>query len=227
MKKDLTAIAVIVDRSGSMGGKEGDVIGGYNRLLDDQAKDPGETRVTLVQFDDRYEVNYVDVPVAEAKRLDEATYQPRGMTALLDAVGRTINELGDRLSVLPEGQRPAKVLVAIITDGLENASREFTHEKIKEMIKHQEEVYSWEFIFLGSDIRSRQEAQVMGIKLQNIAVNQPDGIGVQAAYVAASRGMTGYKCGVESVDMQSITNQADDELRSSSTTGDSSDGRVP
>lgn len=215
MKKDLTAVAVIIDRSGSMGGKEEDVIGGFNRLLDDQEKDPGEARVTLVQFDTVYEVHYVDTPVRDAKRLDGTTYKPCGMTALLDAIGRTVIELGQRLEKTPEDDRPAKVLVAIITDGLENASKEFSHAKIKEMIECQENTYAWEFMFLGSDIRSQDEARGLGIKPQNIAVGKADRVGVRASYLAASRGMSKYRGGDKGIVLQEVADKADDELRGS------------
>ena len=127
---------------------------GFNAFLESQQKLPGEARLTLVLFDHEYIVAHDGVPIKDVPSLDEHTYVPRGTTALLDAIGRTINTIGERLDKAPEPERPGKVIVAILTDGLENASQEFKRKQIFKMIKHQREVYSWEFIFLGA----RQDA---------------------------------------------------------------------
>lgn len=151
MNQDLTDITVILDRSGSMQGVRDDTIGGYNSFMAAQAKLPGHARVSLVQFDDRYEVVYRDVACGQVRPLDQTTFVPRGSTALLDAIGTTVNNIGARLAAMPELVRPAKVVVVIITDGHENASREFTRERVFEMITHQREVYGWDFVFLGAN----------------------------------------------------------------------------
>ncbi|UOY91762.1 VWA domain-containing protein [Ectobacillus sp. JY-23] len=166
MNKNLTEIVFLLDRSGSMSGLESDTIGGFNALIRKQNQMKGETKVTVVLFDDEYEVVWDGVDAKELT-LTENEYQVRGCTALLDAIGKSIMDVGRRLSQTNEAQRPGKVIFAITTDGEENASREFTYEKIKEMIKHQQETYSWEFLFLGANIDAAQEAKSIGIHAEN------------------------------------------------------------
>lgn len=151
MKDNLTYIVVVLDRSGSMGSVQAATIEGINSFIEGQKTSPGQARMTLIQFDDAYEVNYVDRPITEVPSLNFDTYKPRGMTALLDAMGRSIDELGERLAALPESERPSKVVVVIQTDGQENHSTKFTHSEVSEKIKHQKEKYGWEFIFLGAN----------------------------------------------------------------------------
>jgi len=160
MNMNLTEIVFLLDRSGSMGGLESDTIGGFNAFIEKQSQLEGETIVTAVLFDDRYEMLWNGVKATEAK-LTNKEYYVRGCTALLDAVGKTILDLGYRLSKTDEEKRPGKVIFVITTDGLENASREFTYEKAKELIKHQQEKYNWEFIFLGANIDAAKEADSM------------------------------------------------------------------
>jgi hypothetical protein len=150
MKDNFTYIAVVLDRSGSMQRVKHATISGFNEFLQKQKAIDGECQLRLAQFDDDYEVLY-DKPVQHAEELSDHTYQPRNMTALLDAMGKTITELGNKLKALPESERPAKVLVATITDGLENASREYTRDKVFDMVKKQKEQFSWDFIFIGAN----------------------------------------------------------------------------
>ena len=126
-----------------------EAIGGINAFLESQQKLPGEARLTLVLFDREYIVAHDGVPIKDVPPLDSHSYVPRGTTALLDAIGRTINTIGERLDRTPESERPGKVIVAILTDGLENASQEFKRKEIFKMIKHQRDVYSWEFVSLA------------------------------------------------------------------------------
>ena len=163
MKNGLTEISVILDRSGSMNVRKSDTIGGFNAFLDEQQKLPGECTVSLYQFDHEYEAVYEGVPVDKATRLTDTNFVPRGTTALLDAVGRTINAVGIRLATLSEEERPEKVLVVIQTDGQENASKEFDNAKIKEMIDHQRDNYQWQFIFLSADENAFVVGASMGI----------------------------------------------------------------
>lgn len=151
MNTNLTEIACVLDRSGSMEPIREDAIGGFNSFLESQKKQPGEARLTLVLFDNEYLVPENGTPLARVKPLDATTYVPRGSTALYDAIGRTINEVGARLAATPEPDRPGKVIVAILTDGQENASTEFTRETIAGMISHQRKAYSWEFVFLAAN----------------------------------------------------------------------------
>ena len=142
MNDNKTAIMVVLDRSGSMQPLTKDVCGGFDTFVAEQKKLPGEATLTLVQFDHEYEIVYVNKPLDEVPPL---THIPRGSTALLDAVGRGIGELGSALDKQPEDERPGKVIVVIMTDGQENASQEWTREKLRKLIKEQREKYSWEF----------------------------------------------------------------------------------
>ena len=166
MQTNLTEIISLLDRSGSMGGLEEDTIRGYNDFVEKQSRMDGEAIITTVLFDDKYEVLWNGIDIKEAK-ITEKEYFVRGYTALLDAVGKTIIEVGARLSKTKEGDRPDKVIFVIITDGKENASREFTYEKVNELIKHQKNKYNWEFVFLGANIDVEKEAENLGIPLKN------------------------------------------------------------
>ena len=162
MKKGLTEIIYVLDRSGSMGHLTGDTIGAYNAYLDEQKNYEGTTKITTVLFDDRYELLFNGVCIDDAY-LDHSKYYVRGMTALYDALGKTIIDVGARLSGTPESQRPEKVIFIITTDGYENASKEFTISKIREMIEHQQSKYSWEFLFFGANINSAETASSIGL----------------------------------------------------------------
>jgi hypothetical protein len=153
-------IAVILDRSGSMITVKDDTEGGLRAFLDAQTEAPGHTTVSLYQFDDKYEAVYENKALADVPPF---TLRPRGATALLDAVGRTITAVGEQLNSKPEGERPGEVIVVILTDGHENASREFTNRQIKTLITQQQDVYGWKFVFLGADQDAFAEAHAMGI----------------------------------------------------------------
>ncbi|WP_240189764.1 vWA domain-containing protein [Bacillus sp. P14.5] len=166
MNKNLTEVVFLLDRSGSMAGLEIDTIGGFNGFVKRQAVMEGKAIITTVLFDDEYEVLWQGKP-AETVKLTEKEYYVRGCTAMLDAIGKTIAEVGHRLLKTPAGERPGKVIFAITTDGQENASREFSYEKINEMIRHQREIYNWEFIFMGANIDVAKEAENIGILAEN------------------------------------------------------------
>ncbi len=161
MNQNLTEIIFLLDRSGSMSGLEDDTIGGFNGFLNTQCK-LGQTLLTTVLFDDRYEILHNGVDASKVI-LTEKEYFTRGSTALLDAVGKTILDVGFRLSHLPEEGRPGKVIFVITTDGLENASKEFSYEKVNQMISDQRERYQWEFIFMGANIDVAKESHKLGI----------------------------------------------------------------
>ncbi len=156
--KDETDITVVLDRSGSMASVRDDTIGGFNSFLEEQKSVPGLARVSLVQFDDKYEIVYECRDVQDAPLLSAQTFVPRGSTALLDAIGRTMTATGVRLAALPEEGRPEKVLLVVMTDGEENASHEFSGSQIFDMITHQREKYAWEVVFIGAN----QDAVVTG-----------------------------------------------------------------
>mgnify|MGYP002624441087 CR=1 FL=1 len=147
----LTDIAYILDRSGSMKGMEEAAVTAYNQFVKAQLDVPGDALFTFIQFDDAYEVHIPPRPVQNVPELAAAGYTPRGSTALLDAIGRTVLDTDRRISALPEPQRPGKVIVAIFTDGYENASREFTLERISDLIRHYRDTQGWEFIFLAAN----------------------------------------------------------------------------
>jgi hypothetical protein len=161
MNQNLTEIIFILDRSGSMAGLENDTIGGFNGFVKKQAE-AGQTSLTTVLFDDRYEILHNGIDAGDVVLTDDE-YFTRGSTALLDAVGKTINDVGKRLSDTPEASRPGKVIFVITTDGLENASREFSYDKVKKMITHQSDKYGWEFIFMGANIDVVKEGNKLGI----------------------------------------------------------------
>ena len=184
MNQNLTEIVFILDRSGSMNGLENDTIGGFNGFVKKQAK-LGPTNLTTVLFDDKYEILHNGVD-AKNVLLTGETYFTRGSTALLDAVGKTINEVGIRLSETPEPARPGKVIFVITTDGMENASQKFSYDEVKQMITHQTEKYGWEFIFMGANIDVAEEGDKLGIFSDLICVFEPTPRGVDQMYVGAS-----------------------------------------
>ena len=151
MNAHLTEIAYLLDRSGSMEPMREAAVTAFNDFLRVQLEVPGDARLTLVQFDDAYEIHVDARPLQDVPPLTAATYQPRGSTALLDAIGRTIRDFDRRLAALSETEQPGKVIFAIFTDGLENASREFTHPQIGDLIREHREARGWEFLFLAAN----------------------------------------------------------------------------
>ena len=170
MKKELTELVFILDRSGSMSGLESDTIGGYNAMLEKQKKEPGDAVITTVLFDDKYELLHDRINLRGIASITEKEYFVRGNTALLDAVGKTINKIGNAQKHTAEEERAEHVMLVITTDGLENASREFSYEKVRSMIEHQKSKYGWEFIFLGANIDAVATAERFGID-KNRATN--------------------------------------------------------
>ena len=162
MKKDVTELVIIIDKSGSMHGLEKDVIGGFNSLIEEQKKE-GETIVTTIFFNDKKKFVHEGVDIKEVKPLDGRSYQPSGCTALLDAVGDAISLIKAKHSKLKEEDLPEHTIFSIMTDGLENSSREYSYSDIKYMIKFQEKC-GWEFIFQAANIDVEEEADRLGIR---------------------------------------------------------------
>lgn len=181
MNKNLTEIVFLLDRSGSMAGLESDTIGGFNAFVKKQSHLEGSTIVTAVLFDDKYEVVWNGMDSTKVKLTDEE-YYVRGCTALLDAVGKTILNVGHRLSRTNKDKAPGKVIFVITTDGLENASSEFTYDKVRELIHHQQDKYNWEFIFLGANIDAAKEANSIGISQQDAYNFEASEDGVESMY---------------------------------------------
>jgi hypothetical protein len=197
MKSDYTHIAMVLDRSGSMASIASDTIGGVNTFLEAQRKAPGECTATLVQFDDVIETVIDGKRVAEVKPLDKETYVPRNSTALYDAVGRTIVSTGDYLMRKAESDRPGKVIFAIITDGYENASREYNRAKVFDMIKHQREVYKWEFVFIGANQDALAEGESIGIARSHSINYAANPRGTQVAYASMAANTVSMRCGLK------------------------------
>ena len=182
MKKGYTEIVYILDRSGSMSGLEADTIGGFNSMIKKQ-KDTGEKAyVSTVLFDDTCEVLHDRIPINRIKPMTDAEYYVRGCTALLDAVGRAIHHIGNVHKYARKEDRPEKTIFVITTDGLENSSRNYNNEEIKNLINN----HNWEFIFIGADIDSYAQARNIGIKKDNTANYSKDSEGIDALYCSVS-----------------------------------------
>lgn len=195
MKNGYSDITVVLDRSGSMACLVDEVIGAFNTFVDEQQQVAGQASFSLVQFDDRYEVYLDAVDLAKVGRLDRTTYVPRGMTALYDAVGRAIVATGTRLAALDEAERPDKVVFLIQTDGMENASREFDAVTLQAMIRHQQDKYAWEFVFLGANIDAGSVAEEIGIARDKALQYANNADGTRAAFAAVSDNLAGFRRG--------------------------------
>lgn len=189
MKQDYTDINIVLDRSGSMQSIKDDTIGGFNAFLQEQKDVPGAATITLAQFDNVYEVVYQAADLATTPELTGKTFVPRGSTALLDAIGRTINETGARLAVMAEHERPSHVIFVILTDGQENASQEFTAAQINQMIQHQRDAYNWEFVFLGANQDAITTASQLGIQAGHAMSYAASAVGTRAAFKSVAKNM--------------------------------------
>lgn len=186
MKPGFAEIICIIDRSGSMNQIKSDAIGGFNAFLEQQKKLPGEANLTYIQFDTEYEVVHENKPLQAVDPIDENIFIPRGATALLDAIGKTLDATGERLAHTPEKNKPEKVIVVILTDGHENASTQYNRSKIQKMISHQREVYSWDFIFLAANQDALAEAKTIGIDAKKSFNFEATDQGVQCAFAQIS-----------------------------------------
>ena len=186
MKKNLTELVFILDRSGSMAGLEADTIGGFNAMIEKQKGEEGEAVVSTVLFDHLSEVIHDRVDLQKIRPMTRKEYYVRGCTALLDAVGGAIHHIGNVHKYAREEDRPAKTLFVITTDGMENASREYTYRRVKELIRRQQERYGWEFIFLGANIDAAREAARFGISEDRAANYHADSQGTAVIYEAVS-----------------------------------------
>ena len=186
MKKNLTEIVFILDRSGSMAGLEDDTIGGFNGMIEKQKREQGDAYVSTILFDNYSEVVHDRVDIRNVPPMTRKEYYVRGCTALLDAVGKAIHHIGNVHKYAREEDRPEKTLFVITTDGLENASRRYTYDKVKTMIERQRETYGWEFLFLGANIDAAREAARFGIRADCAADYHADSIGTEAIYASVS-----------------------------------------
>jgi uncharacterized protein YegL len=177
MKKGLTEIVFILDRSGSMSGLESDTIGGYNSMIEKQKKEEGEALISTVLFDGQTDVLHDRVPLDKISPITEKEYYVRGSTALLDAVGGAIHHIGNVHKYAREEDVPEKTLFIITTDGMENSSRQYSYDKVKKMIEKQKEKYHWEFIFLGANIDAVGVADRFGVDRQHAVRYECDSAG--------------------------------------------------
>lgn len=195
MRKGLTELVFILDRSGSMGGLETDTIGGFNSLLAKQKKEAGDAIVSTVLFDNEVEVLHDRVPLAEVSPLTAKDYYVRGCTALLDAVGTAIHHIGNVHKYARAEDVPEHTLVIITTDGMENASHRYEISQVKKMVKRQQEKYAWEFLFLGANIDAVETASGFGIAPQRAANFQSDHEGTLLNYEVLSETVCAVRTG--------------------------------
>ena len=186
MKKGLTELVMIIDRSGSMSGLEADTIGGFNSMIEKQKKEEGEAYVSVVLFDDRSQVLYDRIDIQKVEPMNDKQYYVRGCTALLDAVGSAIQHIGNVHKYAREEDVPEKTIMIITTDGMENASRLYTYDKVKRMIERQKERYHWEFMFLGANIDAVKDAGRFGISASRAVRYEHDSVGTKLNYAVVS-----------------------------------------
>jgi hypothetical protein len=187
MNPHLTEIAYILDRSGSMQSMQEPAVAAFNDFIKIQLDVPGDARLTLVQFDDAYEVPIAATPIREVPQLTAATYTPRGRTALLDAIGRTVKETDRRITALPDAEKPGKVILTIFTDGQENASREYTATHISDLIRLYRDTKGWEFLFLAANQDAIANAAAMNMDTHSSANVMYSLAGVKSTGSAMSR----------------------------------------
>jgi uncharacterized protein YegL len=186
MNEHLTEVVAILDKSGSMDNLTNDTIGGYNSFIKEQKEGEGEALLTTVLFNDKYTLLHDRINIKEVKTLTKKDYKAGGTTALLDALGKTISSIGNKLHNTAENERPAKVIFFIITDGEENASVEFDNEKIKEMVELQKNIYNWDFIFVGANIDAFSAASSIGIDADMAFAYDADVAGTASVHRAMS-----------------------------------------
>ena len=197
MKKNLTELVFILDKSGSMSGLEKDTIGGFNSMLEQQRKVDGECVITTVLFDNRYELLHDRIDIRTVQPITGKEYFVGGSAALLDAIGRTIHKIGTAQKNTAEAYQAEKVMFVIITDGEENASRHYSSMQIREMIQHQKERYGWEFLFLGANIDAVETAGRFGIDADRAVDYVPDGDGTELNFRIMSETVATFReCGV-------------------------------
>ncbi len=186
MRNDLTELVFILDRSGSMHGLEKDTIGGFNSVLERNKALPGDANITTILFDHRYTILHDRQPIRSVAPITERDYSPAGMTALLDAVGQAIRKIDNVQAHTAEDYRAGKVQFVIITDGLENASKEYSAQRVKQMIRDRQEREGWDFIFLGANMDAIAVAADMGIQADRAVTAMADAPGVSLQYEAVA-----------------------------------------
>lgn len=193
MRDNLTEIVCILDRSGSMRSLRKDTVEGYNSFIESQKEQDGEAKVTTILFNGELKILHDRMDVKEIPEMKKRDYVPSGSTSLLDALGSAIDRTGKILSDTPEEDRPSKVIFMVITDGEENTSTEYTYQDVKDRVTHQQEKYSWNFIFVGANIDSYSEGMKLGFCENNISNYTADKIGTESLYRSISKTICGYR----------------------------------
>ena len=209
MNNNLTEIVYILDRSGSMGGLEADTIGGFNSMMEQQKKTGEKAYVSTILFDNECEVLHDRVPLDKVEKMTDEQYYVRGCTALLDAVGGAIHHIGTVHKYAREEDRPGKTIFVITTDGMENASRNYSYEKVQKMVKKQQKKYGWEFIFIGANIDAYEEAQKYGIRKERAVNYVSDSVGTMNVYAGVSKAVCGSMMAESSCDMDAFLDLGD------------------
>ena len=222
MNQNLTDITLVVDRSGSMSTIRDDMNGGIANFIEEQKNLPGEAKISIVQFDTEVETVVKCVNIKECPTFD---LQPRGMTALLDALGRTIVQTGERLRNMPENERPGLVIIKVITDGDENSSREYNLDQIQKLVKQQQDEWKWQFIFLGANIDAFSTGRGMGVKSGDMANFTADSVSVANTYAATSA-KVGRMRGLAAAGLEAVSAYTQDELVSMSVDNVTNDSDV-
>ena len=187
MKKGLTEIVFILDRSGSMSGLEADTIGGYNSMLDKQKKEEGDALISTVLFDDRTEILHDRKNLEDVEQITDKEYYVRGCTALLDAVGGAIHHISHIRKEMPEEEKPEKTLFIITTDGMENASKKYSYDKVKKMVEKKKKKNHWEFVFLGANIDAVEVAGRFGVAANRAVRYECDSAGTALNFNVMSK----------------------------------------
>lgn len=193
MKKNLTEIVFIMDKSGSMSGLEKDTIGGYNSMLEQQRKEQGEVIISTVLFDNGTQVIHDRMDISKVKNMTKKDYVVGGCTALLDALGGAIHHINTVQKALPEEERPEKTMFVITTDGMENSSHTYTYEKVKKMVQKKQEKKNWEFLFLGANMDAISAANDIGIRAERASTYHCDAKGTAVNFMALSKAITNFR----------------------------------
>ncbi len=193
MNNNLTEIVFILDRSGSMAGLEADTIGGFNAMLEKQKQEPGEALLSTVLFSDRSQVLYDRVDIRKVEPMTAQQYQVGGCTALLDAIGGAVHHIGNVHKYAREEERPGKTIFVITTDGMENASRIYSNEKVKKMVEHEQEKYGWEFLFLGADMDAFAVARSFGIREDRTVRYYKDRVGTELNFSVVDKTLSRFR----------------------------------
>ena len=195
MNNNLTEIVFILDRSGSMAGLEDDTIGGFNAMVEKQKKEQGEAVLSAVLFSDGSQVLYDRVDIQKVEPMTERKYQVGGCTALLDAIGSSVHHIASVHKYAREEDRPGKTIFVITTDGMENASRAYTYDEVQRMVKHEQEKYGWEFLFLGANMDAISAARSFGIREDRAVRYSCDGAGTNLNFRVAGKAIEKFRCG--------------------------------